>query len=94
MSANRPAAIAASQRGMAARPDVRERLGEMDVPALLLVGQHDVISPATEMQEIASALPQGDLAQIPGAGHMSLWENPGEVTDALLRFVESLLSAS
>lgn len=89
-----PAAIAASQRGMAARPDVRERLGQMDVPALLLVGQHDVISPATEMQEIASALPQGELAQISGAGHMSLWESPGDVTDALLRFVESLLSGS
>ncbi|MCA9260418.1 MAG: alpha/beta hydrolase [Planctomycetales bacterium] len=83
-----PQAIAAAQRGMARREDVRHLLGEIDVPALCLVGRYDVISPIAEMQDMAATLPQGELVEIPAAGHMTVIENADAVSDAILAFLQ------
>lgn len=85
-----PAGIAAAQRGMAVRPDVRQQLAEIAVPALVVVGEEDAISPPTEMAEIAAALPDATFVEIPTAGHMSPLENPGDFNAALLDFLASL----
>ena len=85
-----PEAIAAAQRGMARRPDVRASLPGIQVPALVLVGAEDAISPPQEMREIATALPQAEFVEVPAAGHMSPLENPAAVNDALIRFVAGL----
>ena len=85
-----PEAIAAAQRGMARRPDVRASLPGIQVPALVLVGAEDAISPPQEMREIATALPQAEFVEVPAAGHMSPLENPVAVNDALIRFVAGL----
>ena len=83
-------AIAAAQRGMARRPDVRASLPGIQVPALVLVGAEDAISPPQEMREIATALPQAEFVEVPAAGHMSPLENSEAVNDALVRFVSGL----
>jgi 3-oxoadipate enol-lactonase len=85
-----PETIAAAQRGMARRPDVSGRLGEIDCPALIVVGAEDAISSPTEMREIAAALPSAEVVEIPDAGHMTPLENPAAVNEALLRFVQTL----
>jgi pimeloyl-ACP methyl ester carboxylesterase len=85
-----PEAIAAALRGMARRPDVRASLPGIQVPALVLVGAEDAISPPQEMREIATALPQAEFVEVPAAGHMSPLENPAAVNDALIRFVAGL----
>jgi len=85
-----PEGIAAAQRGMGKRPDVREHLGEMNWPAMVVVGAEDAISSPAEMREIAEALPAAEYVEIEAAGHMTPLENPGAVSDALLRFVQSL----
>ncbi len=85
-----PEAIAAAQRGMARRPDVRTSLPGIQVPALVLVGAEDAISPPQEMREIATALPQAKFVEVPAAGHMSPLENPAAVNEALIRFVAGL----
>jgi pimeloyl-ACP methyl ester carboxylesterase len=82
-----PAAIAAAQRGMAARPDMSGFLSTIQVPTLVLVGEHDAISPPTEMKSIADAIAHCEFIVIPGAGHMTTMENPAAVIDALARFV-------
>lgn len=84
-----PAAIAASQRGMARREDVTGELGSFDWPALVLAGTEDAISPADEMRTIADGLPQAKFCEIPDAGHMTVLENPSAVNEALLSFVAS-----
>jgi len=81
-----PEAIAAANRGMARRPDVRTALPSIQVPALVLVGTEDAISPPQEMRDIAAALPHAEFVEVPGAGHMSPMENSGFVSDAILRF--------
>lgn len=82
-----PVGIAAALRGMAERPDVSGRLTEFNVPALVLCGEHDVISPAAEMRGIAGGLPQARYVEIAGAGHMAPLEKPAEVNRAIGEFV-------
>jgi pimeloyl-ACP methyl ester carboxylesterase len=82
-----PEGIAAALRGMAARPDVTGRLSEIDLPALVICGQHDAISPALEMRGIAVTLPRGQFVEITGAGHLSPLEAPAEVNRAIAQFV-------
>src|SRR5262249_53965777 len=77
-----PATIAAAQRGMAARPDVTSMLPTIQLPTLVLVGEHDAISPATEMKQIADAIPGAEFVVIPGVGHMTTVEAPEPVNDA------------
>ncbi len=83
-----PAAIAASQRGMARREDVQGKLGTFEWPSLVLVGAEDVISTPEEMRAIADALPNGQFHEIASAGHMTVLENPAAVDEALLAFVD------
>ena len=83
-----PSAIAAAQRGMAERPDVTNELSKIDVPTLLLCGEHDAISPADEMREIAAAIPKSRFVQIDGAGHMAPLEDPAAVNAAILDFLQ------
>ena len=78
-----PAAIAAAQRGMAARPDVTSLLPTIKVPTLVLVGDDDAISPPQEMQAIAAAIPNAEFVEIPDAGHMTTMENPEAVNDGI-----------
>lgn len=87
VEATAPASIAAAQQGMAARPDVTGLLPQISVPALLIVGQHDEITPPPEMASVAAAVPGAELVIVPGAGHMTTMENPTAVNAALARFL-------
>jgi pimeloyl-ACP methyl ester carboxylesterase len=80
-------AIAAAQRGMAARSDFTDRLGDIDVPALVLVGSEDAITPATEMRAMAEAMPRARFFEIAGAGHMAPLEDPQACNAHLLAFL-------
>lgn len=55
--------------------DVRDRLGEIDVPALVLVGEEDICTPPHQSRELAEAIPGAELAVLPG-GHLVYLEQP------------------
>lgn len=65
----------------------RERLAEITVPTLVMVGAEDI----AEMQEIAgmlaSAIPDARLAEIEDAAHHPHMERPADVNRALLGFL-------
>jgi 3-oxoadipate enol-lactonase len=84
-----PAAIAAAQRGLAARPDMTNFLPHIKIPTLVLVGDQDAISPPAEMQAIAAAIPGAKFVVIPHSGHMTTMENPEAVNQAFLAFMNS-----
>ena len=82
--------LAGCLEGMMERPDSRELLGTLDVPALVLVGAEDPITPQETAQALATALPRATLAVIPGAGHTPSVERPVVVADAIVAFLSAL----
>jgi pimeloyl-ACP methyl ester carboxylesterase len=82
-----PAAIAAAQRGMAARPDMTGLLPAIKVPTLIVVGAEDAISPPAEMKSISAAIPNAQFVEIPDAGHMTTMENASAVNTAMTQFL-------
>jgi len=83
-----PQGIAAALLGMAERPDVTGQLPALDVPTLLVCGEHDVISPPTEMEQISAKMPQSHFVEIAGAGHMAPLEQPAAVNAAIRAFLQ------
>jgi pimeloyl-ACP methyl ester carboxylesterase len=72
--------------GAQRRLDTLADLG--DVPAAVLVGDRDRLTPPPCAQSIAEALPGTELTVCPGAGHMLMLERPDVVTAALAAVVD------
>jgi pimeloyl-ACP methyl ester carboxylesterase len=53
-----------------------DRLGSVDVPALVIVGDQDINCPPRHAREIASLLPKADLVVLPGEAHQPFQESP------------------
>jgi pimeloyl-ACP methyl ester carboxylesterase len=68
------------------RLDTLARLG--DVPAAVLVGDRDRLTPPPCAEGIAEALPGTELTVFPGAGHMLILERHAEVSATLAAIVE------
>ena len=79
--------IAAGQQALADRPDCTPWLETITVPTLVIVGEHDLISPPAEMQATAAAIPDSSFVMIAGAGHMAPMENSAAVNSALESFL-------
>ena len=86
---NSPTGIAAALAGMAERPDSSDMLAGINVPTLVIVGEHDTLSPPAEMRGIADRIPGAQFALIPAAGHMSPLENPPAFNAALEHFLRA-----
>jgi pimeloyl-ACP methyl ester carboxylesterase len=68
--------------------DLRSALPRVTVPALVVVGEHDRVTPPSAAVELAGALPRGELAIVPGAGHIAMLERPDELNRAIERFAD------
>ena len=69
---------------MAARPDSFDVLFGADVPALVVVGEEDPLTPPDAARAMADALPDSSLVVIPGTGHLTPLEAPDAVVSAIL----------
>jgi 3-oxoadipate enol-lactonase len=56
--------------------DLRPQLGQVKVPVLVLVGEHDEATPPPMSREIAAGLPQARLKIIPGCAHVPQLQAP------------------
>ncbi|MFC4004833.1 alpha/beta fold hydrolase [Prauserella oleivorans] len=89
IEAQAPAGVAWAQRAMAARPDSTEALRQAGVPALVIVGEQDTVTPPDEARAMADALPDARLEVLPGAGHLTPLEAPDAVAKAILDWYPS-----
>jgi len=72
------------------RFDVRDRLDEIDRPALALVGEHDGLTPVAYHEYVAEELPDCRLRVLPDAAHLAMVERPDAFADAVQSFRESV----
>ena len=74
--------LTATLFALADRPSRRGMLSTIRVPTVVIVGDHDGITPPARAEEIASAT-GGRLVVLPGVGHLSALEAPAEIAAAL-----------
>ncbi|MET7317066.1 alpha/beta hydrolase [Streptomyces thermoviolaceus] len=94
MTATAPEGAAAALRGRAERPDYRQLLTRVTVPALVVVGAEDTYTPVTDAEEMHRALPDSTLHVVEGAAHMPNLERPDEFNRVLGMFLRRLDRAS
>lgn len=82
------------QRAAMNRVDTRDLLPRMHVPAVVVCGREDQITPFSLSQEMASLLPNAELVAVAEAGHMSILEQPAAVVAALLRWLQRVDAAT
>jgi pimeloyl-ACP methyl ester carboxylesterase len=79
--------LVATIQALGSRPDSRETASSMDVPALVVVGDEDALTPPSEAEELAGLLPVAQLVSLPGAGHLTPLERPVEINEELIVFL-------
>ncbi len=62
-------------------------LPQIDVPALVIAGDRDTFTPARYAEEMAAALPQGELLMVQGATHVAPLERKELVAAAVEKFL-------
>jgi pimeloyl-[acyl-carrier protein] methyl ester esterase len=83
-----PAALAAGLK-LLEHNDLRALARRIEVPALVIAGQYDCVTPPQAGQALAQLLPQARLLQIRRAGHAPFLSHPGQVGAALLEFTRA-----
>jgi pimeloyl-ACP methyl ester carboxylesterase len=89
-----PGAVAWAQRAMAGRRDSFDTLRALKVPVLVIVGEEDEISPRADAEAMVEAVPDGRLAVIEKAGHLSAIEQPEAFNRVVAGFIGELAGGS
>src|SRR5215470_13499449 len=85
-----PQDVAGVQRGMAERPDSIPILKTINVPALIITGDEDVLTGVPEAEVMKQNISGAQMKIISKAGHYSPFEQPEEVGRVLRQFLDSL----
>ncbi|MBQ0937854.1 3-oxoadipate enol-lactonase [Ideonella paludis] len=72
-----------------ASSDLRDQLGRIALPTLLVAGQRDPVTTVADAQEIQASIPGAALAMV-AASHLSNLEAPEAFNQAVLRFLSTL----
>ncbi len=66
------------------------RLGELQLPVLVITGDDDRVVPTADSVRLAGELPNAQLVVITDAGHIPHEEQPDDFLDAVIRFMSAL----
>lgn len=78
-----PAAFETQMRAIMHRADARSLLPRIACPVLVMVGDHDHVTPVAQARFIADAAPNAEFRIVGQCGHLSTMERPEEVNQAL-----------
>jgi pimeloyl-ACP methyl ester carboxylesterase len=70
--------------------DVRERLGEVVAPVLVICGESDALTPLALGEEVASGVRNGMMVVVPDTGHWVMKESPATVDLLVAGFLARL----
>lgn len=68
--------------------DRREALRTLQAPCRVISFGDDLITPPHLAAEVANAIPNCDLVEIPCCGHFGYLERPDEVNSAIIEFLD------
>lgn len=88
-----PKTFVRQQEAIMRRRDHRPFLPQIAVPALVLVGDEDELTPPALSQEMAEAIPGATLGIIPACGHLATMERPEAVNRALIAWLTQSATA-
>ncbi len=72
--------------------DVRSALASLTLPALIICGTADIMTPVRLSESLQQAIAGSQLHLIEGAGHMAMIEQPAVVTGVIGEFVTQLVT--
>ena len=72
--------------------DLRHVVPRIRIPALVVVGEHDRVTPPASAVELAAALPDGRFVVLDGAGHIAMMERPVELDREIRTFARAVLA--
>ena len=75
-------------RALAERKETCDRLPEISIPVLIMVGKEDKITPIAAARQMHEKILNSTLKIIQHAGHLSNLENPPEFNFQLVKFLE------
>lgn len=78
-----PAAYMSALKAMAERTDSTPFLSTFHFPVVIIHGDADSLIPIDRAREVKAALPQANLVEISGAGHMPMMEAKEKTAEAL-----------
>lgn len=87
MESATPGGVIAALGAMARRADASDVLPRVEVPALVVVGRDDAITPPSDAERMRNAIPGAALAVIDRAAHLSNFERPEEFNRAAAAFL-------
>jgi 3-oxoadipate enol-lactonase len=67
--------------------DITADLHRISAPALVMVGEEDILKPRKYAEIIARELPNSEFAIVPHAGHAVLWEQAAVFNSLILGFL-------
>jgi pimeloyl-ACP methyl ester carboxylesterase len=76
------------ERGL--EPPAAQRLGELGMPVLAMVGEHDIPDFRQITDLVCQQVPQAKRLVVPGVGHMANMEAAELVTEAVLAFLTEM----
>ena len=94
ITSQRPAAVVAALQALGSRPEMLDQMKTVRVPTLVLVGSEDVATTPQDSRDLAKAIPDATLVVLPGAGHMSNWEDTDGFNRAVRTFLDRTVGGS
>jgi 3-oxoadipate enol-lactonase len=82
-----PAEAFARQAAAGAHHDLRDRLGELEMPVHVIGASRDLMIPVWKSEELAALIPGAKLTIIEGQGHGVLWEAADRFNAAVTEFL-------
>lgn len=90
IAATTPRAIAGHLIAMAGRTDTTASLASIRIPVLIMVGEHDAVTPPGHAMAMHERIAGSTLHVVPGAGHLGNLENPEFFNARLLEFLQQI----
>ena len=73
----------------AIRHNMAEDLPKMELPACLIWGKEDKVTPPHVAKEFHSLLPNSSLFWVDKCGHAPMWEHPKEFSEIVLKWLNA-----